>query len=150
MEQKELKVRLLDKCISLQNSVIKQLHQEISDAQKMANDYGQPKDRYDAFRTKLMRQIELYAKQLDKAKIVINTLQKIELEKEYLEVDFGALVITNKQKIFVSAGLGKVDLDGDIYYAISPQVPIFNALKGKRKGDEVVFNSTTFIVKEIY
>jgi len=149
MELQELKGKLLAKCINQQSEVIRQLQQEISDAQKQANDYGQPKDRYDAFRTKLMRQIELYAKQLDKANILINTLQKINLEKDLTEVEFGALVITNKQKIFVSVGLGKVDLDGDVYYAVSPQVPIFNALKGKRKGDEVVFNGMTLVVEDV-
>jgi len=79
---KEVKAKLLFKCITQQTEVISQLQQEIAEAQKQANDYGQPKDRYDAFRTKLMRQIELYAKQLDKANIVINTLQKIDIEKE--------------------------------------------------------------------
>jgi succinyl-CoA synthetase beta subunit len=146
---KEVKAKLLFKCITQQTEVISQLQQEIAEAQKQANDYGQPKDRYDAFRTKLMRQIELYAKQLDKATIVINTLQKIDIEKELKKVEFGALIITNKQKLFVSAGLGKVNLDGEIYYAISPQVPIFVALKEKRKGDEVIFNGIKLIISDI-
>ncbi len=149
MGLQEVKEKLLFKCIDQQSEVIRQLQQEIDEAQKQANEYGQPKDRYDAFRTKLMRQIELYAKQLDKAKIVINTLQKINVEKDLTEVEFGALVITNKQKLFVSAGLGKIEIEGDVYYAISPQVPIFNALKGKRTGDEVVFNGVTLIVKNV-
>ena len=58
MELPEIKARLLAKCINQQSEVIRQLQQEIDEAQKQANDYGQPKDRYDAFRTKLMRQIE--------------------------------------------------------------------------------------------
>ena len=82
-----------------------QLEQEITDAQKQANEYGQPKDRYDAYRTKLMRQIELYARQLDKAKIVLDTLHKIPIEREIKTVEFGALVITNKQNLFISAGV---------------------------------------------
>jgi|FLOH01.1.fsa_nt_gi ribosomal protein L1 len=149
MELHEVKKKLLAKCIEQQSEVIRQLNQEISEAQKQANDYGQPKDRYDAFRTKLMQQIELYAKQLDKANIVINTLQKIDLDQEITEVEFGALVITNKQKLFVSAGLGKVDLDGEMYFAISPLVPIFISLKGKRKGNEIVFNGMNLIIKDI-
>ena len=149
MKLQEVKANLLTKCIEQQSEVIRQLQQEIAEAQKQANDYGQPKDRYDAFRTKLMRQIELYAKQLDKANVVINTLQKIDIDKELTEVEFGAVVITNKQKLFVSAGLGKVEIDGDEYYAISPQVPIFVALKGKKKGDKVVFNGMPLLIKEV-
>ena len=114
------------------------------------NDYGQPKDRYDAFRTKLMRQIELFAKQLDKAKIVFNTLHKIPLEKEINTVEFGAIVITNNQNLFISAGLGKIEIDGKEFYAVSAQVPIFEALRGKQKGEEVVFNGTSLLIKEVF
>jgi len=150
MTNKELKEKLLSKCIEQQSEVIRQLDQEINDAQKMANDYGQPKDRYDAFRTKLMRQIQMYAQQMDKANIVLNTLQKIPLKKELEEVEFGAVVITNKQSIFVAAGMGKIELDGKTFYAVSPQVPIFNALKGKRKGEETVFNGIQLIIKDVF
>jgi hypothetical protein len=149
MEIKELKAKLLKKCIDQQSDVIQHLENEINEAQKQANEYGQPKDRYDAFRTKLMRQIELYAKQLDMAKLVINTLRKIEIDNKLVKVEFGALVITNKQKLFVSAGLGKIEMDGENYYAISPQVPIFNALKGKMKDEKAVFNDITLIIKDI-
>lgn len=147
---KELKERLLQKCIKQQQEVIQQLQQEISDAQKQANDYGQPKDRYDAFRTKLMRQIELYAKQLDKAKIVINTLHKIPLDREITTVEFGAIVRTNKQNLFISAGLGKIVIDNLEFFAVSAQVPIFQALRGKQKGENVDFNGTNFLITEIY
>lgn len=146
----EIKKRLLNKCIEQQQEVVRQLQQEISDAQKQANDYGQPKDRYDAFRTKLMRQIELYAKQLDKAKIVINTLHKVSIDKVLSSVEFGAIVITNKQNLFISAGLGKITIDGNEFYAISAQVPIFQAFRGKQKGEEIAFNGTRFLIKEVY
>ena len=150
MELQTIKAKLLAKCIEQQAEVIVQLQQEIIDAQKQANDYGQPKDRYDAFRTKLMRQIELFAGQLDKAKIVINTLQKIDIDKNIIEVEFGAIVITNKQKLFVSEGLGKVEIDGVVYYAVSPHVPIFNALKGKKQGDMVIFNGMELTIEEVF
>lgn len=145
-----IKENLLNKCIIQQEEVIRQLQQEIDEAQKQANDYGQPKDRYDAFRTKLMRQIELYAKQLDKAKMVIDTLYKIPVNRELSSVEFGAIIITDKQNLFVSAGLGKIDIDGKIFYAISTQVPIFHALKGKHKGEEVDFNGNKFLIKEVF
>ena len=147
---KDLKKRLTEKCIEHQQEVINQLQKEIEDAQQQANEYGQPKDRYDAYRTKLMKQIELYAKQLDKAKIVFETLHKIPLEKKIDSVEFGAIVITNKQNLFISAGLGKINIDGKDFYAISTQVPIFMTLKGKQKGDKSVFNNMSFLIKEIY
>lgn len=146
----DFKKKLLNVCIEQQQEVIRQLEQEINEAQRNANDYGQPKDRYDAFRTKLMRQIELYAKQLDKAKIVLNTLHKIPIDKKFTSVEFGAIVITNKQRLFVSAGLGKIKIEGKAFYAISAQVPIFQALRGKQKGEEVGFNGNKLIIKDVF
>ena len=97
-----------------------------------------------------MRQIELYAKQLDKAKIVLNTLHKIPIDKKFTSVEFGAIVITNKQRLFVSAGLGKIKIEGKAFYAISAQVPIFQALRGKQKGEEVGFNGNKLIIKDVF
>ncbi|MBT3819164.1 MAG: hypothetical protein HN593_03025 [Lentimicrobiaceae bacterium] len=144
-----IKEVLLNKCVEQQQKVIDQLQKEIEEAQNQANDYGQPKDRYDAYRTKLMRQIELFAKQLDKANAVMNTLKIIMPKKQLDMVEFGSLVTTTKQKLFVSAGLGKIDLNGELWYAISPNVPIFNALKGKKVGESIVFKGNTITIKSI-
>lgn len=144
-----LKERLVEKCIAEQTEVVDTLQNEINDTQQQSNDYGQPKDRYDAYKTKLMRQIELFSKQLVQANMVLTTLRKIPLDKVNEQVEFGALVTTNRQKLFVSAGLGKIELDGEIYYAISPNVPVFNALKGKKKGDSVHFNGMEFIILSV-
>lgn len=35
----------------------------MDEAQQQSNDYGQNKDRYDSFRTKILRQRDMYAKQ---------------------------------------------------------------------------------------
>lgn len=150
MDKNLLKEKLLNKCVEQQWEVVRQLEKEITDAQKMANDYGQPKDRYDAFRTKLMRQIEMYAKQMDKAKLIVNTLGKIPLNREFKKVEFGAIIITDKQKLFVSAGLGKIEMDEDIYYAISPMVPIYLALESKTKNEEVNFKGMLITIKDIF
>jgi len=144
-----LKERLVEKCIAEQTKVVDNLQNEINDAQQQSNDYGQPRDRYDAYKTKLMRQIELFSKQLVQANMVLTTLRKIPLDQANDQVEFGALVTTNRQKLFVSAGLGKIEIDGEVYYAISPNVPVFNALKGKKKGDSVFFNGMEFIVLSV-
>ena len=150
MEQEALKKELLDYCIRNQEEAINRLQKEIDDAQKMANDYGAPKDRYDSFRTKMMRQRDMFAQQQAKANTVLNTLQKIPLDKPFDKVEFGAMVITNKQKLFVSAGIGKISLGGQTFFAISPAVPIYKALEGKKTGDEVVFNGVKITIEDIF
>ncbi|NOY51197.1 MAG: hypothetical protein GXO88_11645 [Chlorobi bacterium] len=150
MTNLELKKELLDKCIEKQVKAINDLQMEIDEAQRMSNEYGQPKDRYDAFKTKLLRQRDMFAQQQAKANIVMNTLQSISVKKELKKVEFGAVVLTDKQNLFVSAGLGKIDINGKQYFAISPQVPIFQALADKKPGDELVFNGSKIRLTAVF
>ncbi|VAW28645.1 hypothetical protein MNBD_BACTEROID07-168 [hydrothermal vent metagenome] len=150
MSKIELKKRLLKVCINRQQETAAELQHEVDETLRLSNEYGAPKDRYDPFRTKLMNQNNLFAKQLSQANTLLVTLQKIPLDKEITTVEFGAIVVTNKQKIFVSAGLGKVVLEGETFYAISPQVPIFQAMRGKKAGDTFTFNGQTFEIKDVF
>ena len=150
MSKIELKKRLVEVCINRQQETAAELQHEVDETLRLSNEYGAPKDRYDPFRTKLMNQNNLFAKQLSQANTLLVTLQKIPLDKEITTVEFGAIVVTNKQKIFVSVGLGKIELDGDFYYAVSPQVPIFQAMRGKKAGDTFTFNGQTFEIKEVF
>ncbi len=149
MEVCTLKHKLLEKCIEQQTALLHHLQKEIDEAQNQANEYGGPKDRYDAYRTKLMRQIELYSKQLDKANVVMAALQTVPVDQKHNKVEYGALVITDKQKLFISAGVGKVELEGEIYFAVSATVPIVLALKEKKKGEAVVFNGTKYVIEDL-
>lgn len=150
MDKLTLKEKLLAYCVEHQEAAIRQLQEAIDDAQKQANDYGTPKDRYDAFRTKMMRQRDMFAQQQAKANKVLNTLLKIPLDKKFEKIEFGAVVITNRQQLFVSAGIGKIEMEGEAFYAISPVVPIYKALEGKTVGDEVLFNGMKISIKDIF
>ena len=150
MSKIELKKRLLEVCIARQQEIAAELQHEVDETLRLSNEYGAPKDRYDPYRTKLMNQNNLFAQQLKQANTLLVTLQKIPVDKEINTVEFGAIVITNKQKIFVSVGMGKVELDGETYYAISPRVPIFEAMRGKKAGETFVFKGQAFQIKEVF
>lgn len=149
MSKLEIKKRLLDHCIEKQQDVIEHSRSAMQDAQKNANEYGQPKDRYDSYRNKLLRERDLHARQLDKAIEQLNTLQKLLPVKPSDKVEFGAVIITNSQRLFVSAGLGKIELDDNVYYAISPAVPVYKAIKDLKAGDKYTFNGISHEIMEI-
>lgn len=138
-----IKRKLVDLALSHQQKASETAQALMNEAQQMANDYGAPKDRYDAFRTKQMRQAEIYSNQFDVAQQNIRTLNKIELERVSRQVEFGSLVITDRQKMLVSVSLGKLELDRELYYAISVQVPLFKVMEGKKIGEEFTFNGLT-------
>lgn len=146
----DIKQKLLTKCRALTMETIGNLEAEINEAQKAANDYGMPKDRYDSFRAQLLRKRDMFSQQLLKAKEQLTLLDRIDIAKKLSRVEFGALVISENQNLFVSIGLGKIELDGDIYFAISPAVPIYKAMEGKKKGEEFEFNGRKNKILEVY
>ncbi|UBM62956.1 GreA/GreB family elongation factor [Candidatus Sulfidibacterium hydrothermale] len=150
MDKLELKNKLLAVCIARQQATAAELQHEVDETLRLSNEYGAPKDRYDPYRTKLMNQNNLFAQQLKQANTRLVTLQKIPTDKEIDTVEFGAIVITDKQKLFISVGMGKVELDGTVFYAISPRVPIFEAMRGKKAGDSFTFNGQTFRIEDVF
>ncbi len=150
MSNIEIKHRLIEHCINKQNEMMEHAKSAMEDAQRNANEYGQPKDRYDSYRNKLLRERDLHAKQLEKAVEQINTLNKLLPLRQSDKVEFGALIHTKTQRLFISVGLGKIELDGNIYYAISPAVPLYKTIYGLKAGDKYTFNGISHEIIEIF
>ena len=138
MNDLELKKELIKTCLDYQNKSAENLIVVMREAQQSANDYGQPKDRYDSYRTQLLRKRDMFGNQLKKVNHEIAILEKIDISHKNNTVSFGAVVITDAQKLFVSIGIGKIEFMNEIYYVISTLVPFYKAMAGLKQGD--VFN----------
>jgi transcription elongation GreA/GreB family factor len=145
----ELKRKLRSRCKEQLDAMASDFRKEMEDAQQSANEYGAPKDRYDAYRTQMLRKRDMFGQQLAKLNIQMDVLEKIDPERKCNVVEFGALVITSRQKLFIATGLGKIEVEGETYYAISAAVPIFKVMERKKPGDEVVFNGQKITILEI-
>lgn len=149
MDLIQLKKELLSEILREIDDRASSLRKVMDDAQQSANDYGQPKDRYDSYRTQLLRKRDMFGQQLQKILDQQKLLEKIDPEKVIDSVGFGALVVTNKQKIFVSVGLGKLKFKGEDYFVISAAVPFFKAMEGKKAGDKFNFRDQNFEILHI-
>lgn len=105
-----------------------------------------------------MRTRDMYAKQLSIANASIRVLQDLLKMPPRTVVEHGAIVITDKQRFFLSAGIGKfmvpyhsadVAVPQEVFFAISAQTPIYLALRGKHVGESLVFNGVSQTIKEI-
>jgi septation ring formation regulator EzrA len=150
MNKLEIKKKLFDACLHHQNEVIENLKELMSDAQESANDYGMPKDRYDSYRMQLLRKRDMYGQQLEKALEEIVILKKIDISKENKDVSFGAVVITDAQKLFISISLGKIEIEGETFYAVSVKVPFYDVIKGKKKGNTFDFRAKQYKVVDVF
>lgn len=157
MTQEQRRIQIIQACIDRQQAVAATAKQEMDSAQQQSNDYGANVDRYDSYRTKMMRNRDMYAKQLSNANASIRVLQELLRMAPMRVADHGAIVITNKQKFFLSVGIGKFLVPyktsaltpQEIFFAISAQTPIYMALKGKRVGNSLTFNGVTQVIREI-
>ncbi len=52
--------------------------------------------------------------------------------------------------IFMTAGLGKQTVDGNIILFLSPAAPLAGALQNKRAGDTFIFNGRTLTIEDIF
>jgi hypothetical protein len=150
LEKSEYKHRLINACKSHVMEIAENSRLVMEDSQKSANEYGQPKDRYDSYRAQLLTRGEMFATQYQQALEQLAVLEKIGVDQLHKKVEFGSVVITDKQKMFVATGCGKVDLDGDIYFAISPLVPIFLAMKGMKKGETINFRGQMIKILDVF
>jgi len=150
MNNKETKIQLIGQCIELQKQRMELLKKAVNEAQQSANEYGQPKDRYDSYRMQLLKRKELLGHQLQIAENEYLALQKIDANKNFDKAEFGAVVMCSQQNFFISISIGKVSLHNINYYAISPNVPIYNAIKDLKVGNEFVFNKLKNKISAIF
>jgi len=150
MQKIEFKKNIIDKCIDTVKKSIELSEQEMREAQENANEYGGPKDRYDPYRDQQMSKKEMYANQLAKSVGELRALEKIDPEEVFTSAEFGSVVITNEQKLFISVAVGKLEVGDEVFFAISINSPIGQELNGKKVGDKFTVNKKEFTIQEIY
>lgn len=157
MTREEKRIRVIQTLTAHQQHIAAVAKQEMDSAQQQSNDYGANVDRYDSYRTKMMRARDMYAKQLSNANASLRYLQEAMRMPPFDRAEHGAIVVTDKQRFFLSIGAGKFVVNDtesptgmQYYFAISAQTPIYLALKGKAVGDSFIVNGIPQTIKEIF
>ena len=150
MTREEKRQQVICSCIEQQEHIATIAKQEMDSAQQQSNDYGANVDRYDSYRTKMMRSRDMYARQYSNAQTGVRYLQDLLKLPPFDSVEHGACVVTDRQNFLLSIGAGKFMVGNQVYFAISAQTPIYAALNGKHVGDEIVFNGQRQTIKEIF
>ena len=161
MTREERRQQVICSCIEQQEHIANVAKQEMDSAQQQSNDYGANVDRYDSYRTKMLRSRDMYAKQYSNALAGIRALQDLQKLPPFDTVAHGACVVTDRQKFFLSIGAGKFSVTSsgcvagaprppEVWFAISAQTPIYLAVKGHKVGDSFVINGQSQTIKEIF
>lgn len=150
MDRTERRFQVIKACIAQQEQIAIVAKQEMDSAQQQSNDYGANVDRYDSYRTKMMRSRDMYARQYSNALAGIRCLQELLKQPPFDTVEHGACVVTDRQAFLLSIGAGKFMVGNKVFFAISAQTPIYAALKGKKVGDSFMINGQTQTILEVF
>ena len=150
MTREEKRQQVICSCIEQQEHIASVAKQEMDSAQQQSYDYGANVDRYDSYRTKMLRSRDMYARQYSNAQTGVRYLQDLLKLPPFDTVEHGACVETDRQAFLLSIGAGKFMVGNKVFFAISAQTPIYAALKGKKVGDTIVFNGQSQTIREIY
>ena len=145
-----LKTRLLNECKQVQKKIVDSAKEAMNDTQQALNEYGPNKDRYDSFRDQLIGKRDMLSAQYQKAHSEYTVLQKINANTINKVAEFGSVIVTDSCRFFISISAGKINVDGQTYYAISPMVPLFKVMEGLKKGDTFEFNGKRQVIEDIF
>jgi hypothetical protein len=145
-----IKSGILAACLKKQEDMIDTARTAMKEALESAKEEDQTRDLYDPYRTQMLNKRDIFARQLEQAIEDKQLLEKLQPCEACDTVHFGSAVVTNQQNLFISIGLGKFEYDGKIWYAISPRVPLYKAIRDKKKGDTFTFNGKTFTIRDVF
>ncbi len=117
-----------------------------TDGKELAETDSQSESRTDAdieFMDTLVPQFEFARKELE-------TLDRVDVNREHSVVEFGSVVITNQRNLFVSTGIEEFMVGSTAYFGLSAQAPLFKNMAGSKKGDEISFNGVNYKVLDVF
>ena len=144
------KQKLIKLCKESQLRMVESAKSAMNEAQGALSEYGPNKDRYDSFRDQLIGRRDMFATQYQKALSDLNVLERINCSELKEKVEFGAIIVSDTSKFLIAISSGKIEHNGDIYYAISPAVPLYKVMEGLKAGDSFEFNGKRQTINELF
>ena len=120
-------------------------------AQESANEEGKSSagDKYETGRAMAQLEIEKASSQLAEANKSKQALEQVPVDVSGPVVKSGSLVITNQGSYFISIAAGKLVVDRELWFAISPGSPLGAILLGKKEGDVVKMMGKEILVEKV-
>ena len=139
-----------DACVKRQEELIANFSAEVEEIQGEMTTHDHTPSQTDhnpAAEQQAMYQV--MQQELDFLKLEMRILRDIDVSKTLTEVDMGALVVTDKRTFFVCVSIEEVEADGHKVFGLSTEAPIYQKMKGKKKGDTFEMNGTVYSILEV-
>ena len=144
------KQRLLEACNAYVDKRINDYKNEINLIKESiaSNDQGNSEDD-DSGNGKLFNDLEKNMEHLNDATKTKEHLKLIKTNIDSTDAILGSIVKTDSMNFYIATSIGKIELDSEVYYAISLNSPIGQLLKNKSANETFEFNQKKYTIKEI-
>lgn len=107
-------------------------------------------DKYETGRAMGQLQKEMYNRQLAEYAKEMKALQSIATDRLCDSGGPGALVQTKEIAFFLSAGLGRQEVEGTIILFVSPIAPFARAVQSKKAGNSILLNGVSMTIEDVW
>jgi hypothetical protein len=142
---KNLGLVLLGKRISTAETAMQRAQEAANSEEKSSSG-----DKYETGRAMGQLEKEMYGRQLAAYAHELKALQSITADSICHQPGPGAFIRGEGIAFFVSAGLGKQQVDGMTILFVSPMAPLAQSLQGRKPGDVIPFNGANVVIEEVY
>ena len=77
-------------------------------------------------------------------------LMETDCSRIYTEGAKGAVIDCDQAIFFIAAGIGKLELEGNMIMVLSPLAPMGRMLAGKKAGDGLLFNNKAINIRSVW
>lgn len=106
-------------------------------------------DKYETGRAMFQLELENYSSQFIEARKLYEQMEQISPKSICRSVQSGCLVFTSQGIYYFAVSVGKITIDGNDYFAVSPTSPIGNVLLECKEGEEAELNGRRFLINKI-
>ncbi|SFT50828.1 hypothetical protein SAMN05216474_0962 [Lishizhenia tianjinensis] len=151
MDTKELKASLQQKMLETVEQQLKSALERMDEALEAVQSETKSTagDKHETGRAMAQLEQEKAGKIIQTIKQSKNRVQGLPLDNMET-VGLGAVVETQKGAFYISLAMGKLEVAGKTYFAVSPTAPIVQAMLGLKAGDSFVFNGITQNIEKIF
>ena len=143
-----IKTALHQHCLTLAEERIASLQQILKEAQQAANNETKSSagDKHETGRAMAQLETEKLTTQLSEALNIKQNLAQINPTNTNNTVVLGSIVHTNKGNFYLAASIGKVALESEIFFAISPASPIGKLMLTKKEKESFSLNGSEYTI----
>lgn len=146
-----IKTSLYQHCLAFVEKRIETAKTALQQAREASNDDTKSSagDKFETSREMAQQDIERNMRLLSDAEEQLKGLELIKDLAPAEQIRNGGLVYTDQGNFYLSISAGQLQLEKEIYFAISVASPIGKLFVGKRKGETAEFNGKKYRIENI-